>query len=1709
MVGALLAVPLQGLRADAACDAIPSARRTFRSATASVDRPFAGPGEWIAIAHDAECDGDARFADAVEDHVATFAFVPPGGGPASVVVVAASEPTSALADAVAACGGSLVVDRSSFHRRTDDQQARTLEVRFPDTDALVRDLDDDLTLTGPVRIALSTPAAVTLPCLLAGSSCADLTARAGLLGCVDRLSAGGACGRDEDALFASFTALPPPNDYRAMSAGTQDVMRAAIDAAGNLLLPFDWRGILFDRSAVPVARMLRGSAAVEAFPGTGRWIKITAEKQSVLSAHDVRGVRLPPIFEPHTAADDQGTTLFGTADAPSTVLRIARRNGACDDGAFCTSDADCASGACRDACADDPGASCGSDPTCPVPCGQLFDFATRQVDGVGPVTIDVSDRVEALDPVPLDGLLESAHSNAFVVEEPFADVDLNGDGDALDHVILLAGRADGATIAIGAGPNPACGQGGEVGPPVDRPRGRAVARIAQPPFSFPAAVLTDDVLAFLEPEPLQYGVDQTCNGSAFETVLRAYSVAGRDLTEGQDLAADAAPVIDGRSLAVSGGKVFFRSDQRASARSSVRRLTASASRFDYGAITAHPDVSADGRYVVFAANEQGNSWQSLHVYRHDRCVSGGLPVPRCEPGTRRISDQGQSFAPRISGNGRDVVFVRRVAHPPEERPPWSGPLVDDVLLYDTVLDATETISISVSGGLGNGQSTNPTITDDGRYVAFESEATNLVDGDTNENRDVFVRDRCVANGIPIAACSPSTRRVSVSSSGVQANSYSWAATIAPLGNVVVFRSIASNLVDQDEGAIDFFVHDLASAATTRIGLQYSDLGLFSEFQLYRSSALSADGRFIAFDSGATAVPGDTNGVHDVFVYDREANTFERASVDANGAQLAGPSEDPSISRDGRFVGFVNRRLPAGALRVLLHDRVTGMTKVIASGGQCGSDDGYFFGGYASADADVLAFEARRTDGARDTCMVAIDPLPAGTTSTAPVLTVLGADAPITTLGAAQAASVASGRAAFLTPATDGGAPFVELWPGSGTAVDTGVRARSIALSDRWLAALVATPGAEIASGRAQALGVAQFLDVRHGGGWRDSGQLATRVDVSGELAAMLSPDPSAAGAEPGAAGEPSATVLRIVDPGAPGVDLIDPRAAHDFVLGGPRTDPGRELVAFRAPELAAASAVPGGDCVTASALDLNGDRDACDDVLQVYDAEDGHVINTGQAVTPCLLEACDPRLPYRVLDDTVRFLTFERDQGKDLNGDRDQDDLVVQVFNVREACRKGDARVARHTLAAAAAGVCTDTGRACADDRGCGPGASCFVPPGGCTVTLEAGCDPTTEGGENGSTCGPDAYCQPLGEHEGSCRALRGTCRGGPDAGAPCTLGTPCAGDAECSAHCRGQLDCSADAVCVESGQRFVRLSDPLKPDSAQAGAAVFASAGRCIERTVRCSTSEDCPRRSFCDGGFCERDHGACASDGRCTGNATCRQDLVVQTALDTDRDELPDVIDNCPGVANVAQDDVDDDGIGDACDLANALCPRGTAIERTHVTVAPRHDGGSEIHVRGRIAVAEGTDPLAAVLASGMEIALEDLSAAAPRSLLELSRHTGVVPPLGASCGPQDGWRSARSGNRIVYTNLSGAIGTGCVAGSARGLSRIVLVRRGKDPSIDFTLRARVPAAAATSGPLRLTLALGAEGTSGASCATRDLGVAACSSRGDRARLVCAGRR
>src|SRR5438552_5705991 len=192
---------------------------------------------------------------------------------------------------------------------------------------------------------------------------------------------------------------------------------------------------------------------------------------------------------------------------------------------------------------------------------------------------------------------------------------------------------------------------------------------------------------------------------------------------------------------------------------------------------------------------------------------------------------------------------------------------------------TERVSVDSGGTEANDASLSSALSADGRFVAFDSAATDLVAADTNGVSDVFVHDRQTG----------ATERVSVASGGAQGNGssgligFAFPPALSADGRFIAFVSFATNLVAGDtNGATDVFVHDRLTGTTERVsvasgGTEGNDASL--------GFALSADGRFVAFQSDATnLVAGDTNGATDVFVHDRQTGTTERATVATGGGQ---------------------------------------------------------------------------------------------------------------------------------------------------------------------------------------------------------------------------------------------------------------------------------------------------------------------------------------------------------------------------------------------------------------------------------------------------------------------------------------------------------------------------------------------------------------------------------------------------------------------------------------------------------------------------------------------------------------------------------------------------------------------------------------------------------------------------------------------------------
>lgn len=306
-------------------------------------------------------------------------------------------------------------------------------------------------------------------------------------------------------------------------------------------------------------------------------------------------------------------------------------------------------------------------------------------------------------------------------------------------------------------------------------------------------------------------------------------------------------------------------------------------------------ITPNGRFVGFTSRASnlvdGDSNNKWDVFVHDRQTSETTLVAESE--NRYYPQIPYSSQPYLSSDGRFVAF------PSDATDLVAGDTNNclDIFIQDRQAGVINRVSVATDGTQGNKESRGPaSISSDGRYVAFESSATNLVAGDTNGSMDVFVHDR--QTGI--------TTRVSVSSDGEQANTgCSLNANISADGRYITFESDATNLVEGDaNGTRDVFVHDRHTGQTTIISVASDGTqGNASSFH----SFISADARYVVFQSGAdNLVEGDTNGHVDVFMHALHTRIITRVSVASDGTQgndSAMSGNHPTISSDGRYVAF--------------------------------------------------------------------------------------------------------------------------------------------------------------------------------------------------------------------------------------------------------------------------------------------------------------------------------------------------------------------------------------------------------------------------------------------------------------------------------------------------------------------------------------------------------------------------------------------------------------------------------------------------------------------------------------------------------------------------------------------------------------------------------------------------------------------------------------
>lgn len=316
--------------------------------------------------------------------------------------------------------------------------------------------------------------------------------------------------------------------------------------------------------------------------------------------------------------------------------------------------------------------------------------------------------------------------------------------------------------------------------------------------------------------------------------------------------------------------------------------------------------SASGRFVAFVSNDAGVSSEDadgvVSLVVRD-LVSGRTTLVSRAPGAGGAGADGDAFLPRISADGRFVVF----ASDAENLSGDDSDAVTDIYRRDVTGPPPDTedldlLSRASGGAAGAGSpssaSTDPATSTDGRFTAFVSEADNLSSEDNDAVANVFVRDHLLGTTTLVSRANGAT--------GAAANADSANPAISPDGNFVAFDTLAGNLSTEDTGVRDVFLRDLRGRGTQLV----SRIGLIGAVANGASSnaVISAGGGFVAFESVAENLsPDDTARTLDVFVLDRGLGTTTLVSREDGAAGAGGDAASfaPAISADGRTIAFLS------------------------------------------------------------------------------------------------------------------------------------------------------------------------------------------------------------------------------------------------------------------------------------------------------------------------------------------------------------------------------------------------------------------------------------------------------------------------------------------------------------------------------------------------------------------------------------------------------------------------------------------------------------------------------------------------------------------------------------------------------------------------------------------------------------------------------------
>jgi hypothetical protein len=344
---------------------------------------------------------------------------------------------------------------------------------------------------------------------------------------------------------------------------------------------------------------------------------------------------------------------------------------------------------------------------------------------------------------------------------------------------------------------------------------------------------------------------------------------------------------------------------------SVEQLAVFKSPFISNPVTAFRSLAS----TITSGDVDGDD--DIFLDRRDAGLLSISPLSISDRQTHRIQRQaetgtsidGLANSPAASSTtGRYVAFTTSLALVLSDVNSLS-----DVYVLDRATGQYDLVSTSTGGQQGNQNSFSQSISGDGRFVVFESFATNLVSGATSGNKTVYLRDRQL--GQTTLACK--------NTSGVQANSSSYWPRISRDGEVITYSTAASDIVSNDTNAkVDVFAYHRTTNFTYRVSVSSTGVQANNHSQL---SSISADGRYIAYESTATNLAGaDTNGKSDIYVTDRQTGIRSRVSLDGSGNQLASDSILCDISSDGQKVSYAT--LTAAPQYYWVRDLNTGLVR---------------------------------------------------------------------------------------------------------------------------------------------------------------------------------------------------------------------------------------------------------------------------------------------------------------------------------------------------------------------------------------------------------------------------------------------------------------------------------------------------------------------------------------------------------------------------------------------------------------------------------------------------------------------------------------------------------------------------------------------------------------------------------------------------------------